>query len=92
MRGRIRGEENVGGREEHRMKGGSKEINLILTSAEQLEQITPIIQERCVEELCGPVALWECEDMLALINVCVWLILCPCVRRGKGQGRGKELY
>lgn len=53
------------------MKGGSEEINLIETSAEQPEQITPITQERCVEELCGPVSLWVCEDVLALINVCV---------------------
>ena len=47
MRERIRGEENVGGRER------GAEINLIPRSAEQLEQITPIIQERCVWR-CGP--------------------------------------
>lgn len=35
----------------------AKEINLIRTSAEQLEQITPITRERCAEELCGPAAL-----------------------------------
>lgn len=52
MRERIRGEENVGGREGHKMKGRSKEINLILTSAEQLEKITPIIQERYVWRNC----------------------------------------
>lgn len=75
-----------------KMKRRSKEINLILTSAEQLEQITPIIQERYVEELCGPAALWMCEEVLALINVCVWPILCPCMCRGKGQGRGEEVY
>lgn len=87
MKERIREEENVGGKEEHKMKGRSEEINLILTSAEQLEQITPIIQERCVEELCGPVALWVSEDVLAFIKVCVWLILYLCVCAG-GKGRG----
>ncbi len=34
-----------------KMKGRGEEINLTLTSAKELEQITPIIQERCVEEL-----------------------------------------
>lgn len=68
------------------------EINLILASAEQLEQITPIIQERCEQELCGPVALWVSEGALALTNVCVLLVLCVCVCRGKGLGRGKEVY
>lgn len=62
MRERIRGDENVGGREEHKMKGRRGEINLIRTSPEQLEQITPIIQERRMEELCGPAALWVCEE------------------------------
>lgn len=43
---------NAGGREEHKMKGRSKQINLTLASAKQLEQITPIIQGRCVCRNC----------------------------------------
>lgn len=52
-----------------------KKINLTLASAKQLEQITPIIQGRCVQELCGLLALWVSEGVLAFINVHVLLLL-----------------
>lgn len=91
-RERIRGEENISGREEHKMKGRSEEINLILASAEQLEQITPIIQGRCVKELCGPVAFWV--RGCASPHKCVvygWFYAHVCAR-GKGRGGGEEVY
>lgn len=96
-RERIKVGENVGGGEEQKMKGRGEEINLTLTSAKQLEQITPIIQERCVEELCGPLALRVSKDVLAP-HKCVCMAdfmsnsVCVCVCRRKGQGRGKEVY
>lgn len=60
---RIRGEDSVGGEQEQKMKGRSKEINLMPTPAELLEQITPITLESSVKELCGPVALCVCVRM-----------------------------
>lgn len=66
---RIRGENSVGGEQEQKMKGRSKEINLMPTPAELLEQITPITLE---SSLC------LCEDELVFVNV--WLIFMPvCV-------------
>lgn len=52
----------VGG-EGHRMKGRSHETNLAPASAQQREQITSVIPERCAQEVCGSAALWVSEGV-----------------------------